>query len=65
VSERKEPAQLLGEALRDMAVLVAVFLPLDMYIQHELDLFHCAVASVIFGVFMWWGIILEGKDEYW
>jgi hypothetical protein len=65
VAERREPTQLLGDCLRDIAVLVAVFLPLDMYLQHELDSFNCIIALVIFVVLMWWGIILEGKEEFW
>jgi hypothetical protein len=65
VPERKEPAQLLGDCLREIAVLVVVFLPLDMYLRHELDSFNCFIALVIFVALMSWGIILEGKKESW
>jgi hypothetical protein len=69
VAERKEPSQLLGDALREGAVLLAVLYPLETIIsvqfepQRQIDWSYIIVAEVIAGIVFWWGIILEGRDE--
>lgn len=61
--ERREKSQMIGDALREIAILVAVFLPLDAYFQHDLGGWTVAFALLLAGAFMWWGMILEGKDD--
>ncbi len=43
MEERKDVAQLIGEALREIAVLMLVFFPLEAYFQNQ---------------FTWWGFLL-------
>jgi hypothetical protein len=69
VAERKQPSQLVGDALREGAVLLAVLYPLETIIsvqfdpQRQIDWWYVLVAEVLSGILFWWGIILEGKDE--
>ena len=63
MAERKERSQLLGDCLRDIAVLVVVFLPLEKYLRNELDSFIVLFVAVISVALLWWGMILEGRDE--
>jgi hypothetical protein len=69
VADRKEWSQLLGDALREGAVLLAVLYPLETIISvqfdstRSIDWSYIVVAEVIAGIVFWWGVILEGKDE--
>jgi hypothetical protein len=68
VAERKEPSQLVGDALRDIAILTFVFCPLDVLVDSQ---FHGGTpdwsiillvevgAVIVFGI----GVIFEGRDE--
>jgi hypothetical protein len=61
--ERKEPSQLIGDGLREMAVLFLVFYILDFTLrgsESEWGLLFIAIMSV---ALFWYGIILEGSDE--
>jgi hypothetical protein len=37
VDDRKDPAQLIGESLREVAVLSLVFFPLEAYFKGNFD----------------------------
>lgn len=69
MADRKEWSQLLGDALREGAVLLAVLYPLETIISvqfdstRSIDWSYIVVAEVIAGIVFWWGVILEGKDE--
>jgi hypothetical protein len=54
---------MLGGFLREVALLVVVFLPLDAYFQNKLDASTFAVALLMAGALLYWGMILEGRDE--
>lgn len=60
---RKERSQLIGEGLREIAILVIVLYPLDAYMEGKLSYLVCAIALVFAGVLFWCGMILEGSDE--
>jgi hypothetical protein len=62
VPERKERSQLLGDFLREVAVLLAVLYPLDAYLQNKFDWSNCILVFVFSGALLWWGMILEGRD---
>jgi hypothetical protein len=65
MAERKEKSQLVGEFLREAAVLVAVAWPLAHAVTHEgnvnLEKFILAIACGIWLLAI--GIVLEGRDE--
>jgi hypothetical protein len=61
--DRKEKSQLLGDFLREIAVLVIVFLPIDAWLQGKLDWVTFALAAALAGTLLWFGMILEGRDE--
>jgi hypothetical protein len=63
VAEHKEKSQLIGDFLREMSVLIVVFLPLDAFFQNKLDWSTIGVALLIGGALLWWGLILEGREE--
>jgi len=63
VPERKEPSQLVGDALREMAVLILVFYCLETGIRGELTLWGFVFTFAACGGLLWWGIIFEGRDE--
>ena len=63
VSDRKEWSQLLGDFLREASVLLIVLYPLDAYLQKQFDWSNCLLIVVLAGALLYWGIILEGKDE--
>lgn len=64
VAERRERSQLLGDVARDIGTLVIVFWPLEEYVKLGLIPVMDFVASVVLGcIFIWWGIILEGRNE--
>lgn len=69
MADRKEHSQLLGDALREGAILLAVLYPLETIIsvqfdaQRVMDWSYIVVAETIAGIAFWWGIILEGRDE--
>jgi len=63
VPERKEKSQLLGDFLREIAVLVIVFLPLDAWLQRSLDWDSFGLAALLAGALLWFGMILEGNNE--
>jgi hypothetical protein len=62
VAEHKERSQLIGDFLREIAALVSVFYPLDAYLQGKFDWESVIWALFIAGVFLAWGIILEGRE---
>ena len=64
MSEHREPSRMIGDFVGEAAVLIAVLWPLEDDIQnHRVSgtvlLFSLLSASIL----MFWGIILEGKDE--
>ena len=63
MAEHREKSQMLGDFLRDVAILVVVFYPLDAYMQGRFDWDTCFLIFAMAGFLLWIGIILEGKDE--
>jgi hypothetical protein len=65
MAERKEKSQLIGEFLREAAVLVAVAWPLEHAITHEgqvdVERFFLAIGCGVWLLCV--GIALEGRDE--
>jgi len=63
MAERQEKSQMLGDFLREMAVLIIVLYPLDAYLQGKFDWFTFGVVTVSAAALLYWGMILEGRDE--
>jgi hypothetical protein len=65
VAERKEISQMIGEFLREAAVLVAVLFPLEDGIANHghLDWTNVLLAEVMACILVGLGIILEGREE--
>ena len=64
MADRKERSQLVGDFLREAAVLIMVTLPLEDAITHEnkLNLDVLEFAILMGGLLLYLGIILEGRD---
>lgn len=65
MAERKEKSQLVGDFLREAAVLVGVAWPLEHAITHEgkVNWDVLLFALLVAGFLLYLGIILEGRDE--
>jgi hypothetical protein len=64
LAEHRDQSQLIGDCLREAAVLIAVLWPLEDYIQsHQVDGTVVLFALLSAGILGYWGIILEGRDE--
>ena len=65
MADRKERSQLVGDFLREAAVLLMVTLPLEDAITHEnrMNINVLLFAVLCGGFLLYLGIILEGRDE--
>jgi len=54
---------MLGDLLREMAVLWAALYPLEAYFNKNFDWFHFAFTYSLAAAFMYLGMILEGREE--
>jgi hypothetical protein len=63
VADRQEKAQMIGEFLRECAVLVFIFFPLESYFRGTLAWSTMYWDFVISAPLLYWGMILEGRDE--
>lgn len=61
--ERKEMSRMLGDFLREGSVLVFIFFPLEIYLKGNLDWSTLMWDVVLSGPLLYWGMILEGRDE--
>lgn len=57
-AEKKSVSEMIGEFLRDVAILVLVFYPLDMKPLSRIDREHIVIASVLL---LSLGIIIERR----
>jgi len=65
LAEHRERTQLVGDALREGAVLIAVLWPLERYVTepgHHVGVWEIVLAETLAGILLWWGIIMEGRD---
>ena len=61
-SMRQQVAALIGESFREVAVLLAVFVPLDVYVQGRTLTVRIALATIgLVGLFLAVGVFLEVK----
>jgi len=60
---RKRKSQLLGEFLREMAVLISVLYPLEAYMVGKFHWYYFVSAEILAAVLLYFGIKLEGEDE--
>lgn len=63
MADHKEQSQLVGEFLRECAVLMFILYPLEAYLQNKFDWWGFVFITILALVMLWRGIILEGKDE--
>jgi hypothetical protein len=54
---------MVGDSLREMAVLILVFYSLDSAFNQKLTFWGFVLVLIGCGALLWCGIILEGKDE--
>jgi hypothetical protein len=62
VAEHRERTQLLGDFLREVAVLIIVLYPLESGINRTFRWWVFILVAVGTGIFLFLGILLEGKD---
>lgn len=63
MAEHREKSQLFGDALRELGVLIIALYPLDAYLQGKFDWWNFLLIFLFGLALLWWGIILEGRDE--
>jgi hypothetical protein len=63
VADHREKTQMLGDFLREMSLLIIVLYPLDAYLQGKFDWFTFGVVGAFAAALLFWGMILEGRDE--
>jgi hypothetical protein len=63
VAERQEVNQLIGEFLRDFAVLWAALYPLEANMQNKFDWTYCTWTYLAAAALMYLGVILEGEED--
>jgi hypothetical protein len=63
VPERQEKSQLMGEFLRDAAVLLIVFYPLDAVFQNQFNWNTYLLIALMSGAALYFGMILEGRND--
>jgi hypothetical protein len=63
VAEQKPKSQIAGDFLREMAVLIVVFYPLDAGFTHQFDWSVCSLVVVFAVILLWLGMVLEGTDD--
>ena len=61
--EHREKSQLLGDFLREMAVLMVVLYPLEAYLLNRFDWWIFVLVVLLAAALLYWGMILEGRDE--
>ena len=54
---------MLGDALREMAVLIGVFYTIEAKFKDEFDWAIFSLVAVFALVLLWFGMILEGGDD--
>jgi type IV secretory pathway VirB2 component (pilin) len=63
VAERQEKSQMAGDFLREIAVLIIVFYPIDAWFSKAFDWSIFLLVAMFAFILLWWGMILEGSDE--
>jgi hypothetical protein len=63
MAERREKSQMIGDFLREAAILWFALYPLEAYFNKNFDWFHFGFMLCIAGAFMYLGMILEGEEE--
>jgi hypothetical protein len=64
VEERKDPEKLIGESLREVAVLMVVFFPLEAWLQNRATWYNILVAFALAGILYYRGVTLESRDGF-
>jgi hypothetical protein len=59
VNDRRDPAQLIGESLREVAVLAIVFFTLEAYFKGNFDWWSFIIVASLAIVLFWRGVLLE------
>jgi hypothetical protein len=63
VGERREKSQMLGDFLREMAVLIIVFYPIEAVFTSQFSWPIFLLIVVFAAILLWFGMILEGRNE--
>ena len=62
MAEHKKRSQLVGDFVREVAVLWAALYPLEAYINHSFRWKYCAETYAAVVVLMVFGVTLEGRN---
>jgi hypothetical protein len=63
VAERREKSQMIGDLLREVAILWAALYPLEAFMNNKFDWFYCGWTYASAAALMYLGMILEGSEE--
>jgi hypothetical protein len=63
VAERRQKPQMLGDFLREIAVLAIVFYPIEAEFKEVFSWSIFALVALGAIIFLWLGMILEGTDD--
>ena len=63
MAEPRDQSQLVGDFLRECAVLMLVLYPLEAYLQCKFDWWSFIFVTALALVMLWRGILLEGKED--
>jgi hypothetical protein len=63
VAASREKSQMIGDLLREAAVLWFALYPLEAYFNKNFDWFHFGFTYCLAAAFAYFGMILEGDEE--
>jgi hypothetical protein len=63
VADRREKSQLAGDFLRECSSLIAVLYALEAALLGKFDWWIFLIVLIGAGACLWWGMILEGRDD--
>ena len=63
MSEPRLKSQMLGDFLREIAVLIIVFYPIEASLNAKFEWSIFLLIAVLEGILLWLGMILEGSDN--
>jgi hypothetical protein len=61
--DHRDRSQLVGDFLREVAVLMIVFYPLEAYFQNKFDWWGFSFVLALVTILFWRGMMLEGGGE--
>lgn len=63
MAERRQKSQLFGDFLREIAVLIIVFYPIEAEFSKQFDWSIFLLVAVLAFILLWLGMVLEGTED--